>query len=181
MAKTRTAKPKADKVTNISDGPKTRRGKKFAHSLANAAEHLAQQGVETPPVDPPTTVPEADAVRLLKELGALNDRALEAKSRYEGLKEDTKSARETYDSLAAEVLRKIQAATHPPALPLFDGDQRERDLLAMETAAAAPAEAVGAPESVSEVETAPEPQESEIVAGAPASPADAPILEESIF
>lgn len=181
MAKTRTAKPKADNVTNIIDGPKTRKGKKLAHSLANAAADLAALSV----TDPPPPVPEApqaapDAVRVLKELGALNDRALEAKARYESLKEDTKQARETYDSLASEVLRKIQAATHPLALPLFDAEQRESDLLRMQ---AGPEDfgAVSAPESVSEGEPSQDTAGSEIVGGAPASEASAPILEDSIF
>ncbi len=190
--KQRTAKPKADKVTKISDGPK-RRGKKFAHSLANAVQDInppaAGKHVGDPLIPGPIVFVPDDAAKTLKELGDLNDRALAAKYRYEGLKEDTKAARETYDSLAAEVLRKIQAATHPPPLPLFDAQQREADHQAMIKAdnliftedgrTVDVNEAVDASVGLSEVEPAPDTDPEPIAS--PAVTSEAESATESIF
>lgn len=80
-------------------------------------------------------LPEPDqAVAVLRELADLNDKAIVAGKRYEDLKSLTKTAKDTYDTLAAQVLSRLQQATHKSDLPLFaDIEQRERDQRAMES------------------------------------------------
>ena len=74
-----------------------------------------------------------DAVRLLGELAAMNDRAKEAEHKFSVLRDAAKSAKETYDELAAKVLSRLQQGTHKSNLPLFvDIEQREQDQAAME-------------------------------------------------
>ena len=50
----------------------------------------------------------AAAVKVLGELGHLNDRALDAKARYDALKEATKQSREKYDELAEQVITRLR-------------------------------------------------------------------------
>jgi hypothetical protein len=68
-----------------------------------------------------------DSVKVLAELAKLNDQAQAAQAKYLDLKEKTKSAKEAYDQLAEQVLRRLHVCTHKSDLPLFS-EQQERDM-----------------------------------------------------
>lgn len=129
----------------------------------------------------PIQLPEPDdAVRVLKELAELNDRAIVAQSHYEELKEAAKSAKDKFDKLAEQVLNRLHQATHKSDLPLFSQDQREDDQRKMEQAAVSTPPV--APETSSVAEGDQTEAEPEIVAPAAAVLApQAPDGELSIF
>jgi hypothetical protein len=68
-----------------------------------------------------------DSVKVLAELAKLNDQAQAAQAKYLDLKEKTKVAKEAYDQLAEQVLRRLHVCTHKSDLPLFS-EQQERDM-----------------------------------------------------
>ncbi len=85
----------------------------------------------------PIILPDAEgALSALRGLAELNDRAIQAKQRYEDAKEKAKNLKAKWDDLAAEVQSKLRAATHGSDLPLFP-EQAEEDLAAMQAAGSA--------------------------------------------
>ncbi len=96
--------------------------------------HIAPEpaGVDLGPV----VLPEPEqAVQVLRVLAEWNDRTIQAHERYVEQQTKAKAAKGKWEELAAELQKKLRAATHGSDLPLFDVDQREQDLKAMETAA----------------------------------------------
>lgn len=80
----------------------------------------------------PIVLPDRDeAVAVIKGLAELNDRALQAKARYEAAKSKAKDLKDKWESLVEEVASKLRAATHGSDLPLFDKVEREQDVQAM--------------------------------------------------
>lgn len=74
-----------------------------------------------------------ESQKVLAELASLNDQALKAHSRYEELKDYTKTAKDKYDALMKQVADLLRQATHASDLPLFaDVEKREQDQAKME-------------------------------------------------
>jgi hypothetical protein len=138
----------------IKAGKRSKTGKKAAGSkgkkkglklsLANLSPRrpraVAEDGPDpdvTPALYKPIIMPDPEAaVEVLRGLAFLNDRATAAHERYLELKDKTKDAKEKWEGLAEEVQRKLRLATHGSDLPLFDAEERELDLKALETAKA---------------------------------------------
>lgn len=76
-----------------------------------------------------------DAVKVLGVLAELNDRTLQAHARFVDSQTKTKQLKSKWEELAAELQKKLRAATHGSDLPLFDVNEREQDTRAMEQAA----------------------------------------------
>ena len=87
----------------------------------------------------PVVLPSPDeAVRVLQVLAELNDRTLQAHARFVDSQTKTKQLKGKWEELAAELQKKLRAATHGSDLPLFDVGQWEQDTGAMEQAALTP-------------------------------------------
>lgn len=84
----------------------------------------------------PVVLPSAeDALKVLSVLAELNDRTLQAHARYLDSATKTKNLKGKWEELAADLQKKLRAATHGSDLPLFDPVEREQDTQVMEQAA----------------------------------------------
>lgn len=91
---------------------------------------------EAPASDPIVLPGAAEALTLLAQLADQNDRVTLARKRYEESAATTKVRKGTLEMESAELSRMLTEGTHQKPLPLFDTDQAERDLKALEDAVA---------------------------------------------
>jgi hypothetical protein len=119
MAKRGRPKGSKNKKAPTTDAPVKRHTRKVKASRIVEPENLGDLG--------PIVLPEADqALRVLRELGELNDDALAAHSVYLEAKQAMADAKEHWEALANEVQERLRLVTHgTPDLPLVDLAERE--------------------------------------------------------
>lgn len=86
---------------------------------------------EPPAADPVVLPAPEQAVQILADLAALNDKVLLAHERYSTAQSLAKSRKAEWERLAGELQDALKKATHPDPMPLFDAQQAETDLAAM--------------------------------------------------
>lgn len=117
---------RAPKTGNVGTPAKGDKGRVVTFKQGWGAEAKEIAPEPTPPE--PVVVPEgAEAVQALRELGELNDLAIVAKDRWADAAARAKDLKAKYDDAVEAVQKRLQKATHPPALPLFDAVQAEQD------------------------------------------------------
>lgn len=79
-----------------------------------------------------------EAVKILGELSALNDRAIAACYAYKKSRDETKDLKTKWDQLSEQVQSRLHELTHPKPMPLFHEQQAEADLARVQAQAASP-------------------------------------------
>jgi hypothetical protein len=133
VRKGKAAPPGRKRGTGKAKSRKPRRS-----SLQGAiARALGPEKTRAVPAVDPITLPSADrAVEVLRELAELNDKAVALHVDFEHRRDDAKLAKEAWELAVKAVQERLQQATHPAPMPLFDQAEREADQAHMEAAAA---------------------------------------------
>lgn len=155
--------------------PRGKRGKPPEEKLTNATTVVEfrppapKPNGSEPPIPPLKDLEPAEALRILTEVSALNDRALDAFKAYSKSREETKDLKTKWEQLSEQVQSRLKELTHPADLPLFDQRQAEADVAAATTNTITDEEAPASTltEGVTEGEQAPAPPN-------PVAPEDAP-------
>lgn len=92
---------------------------------------------ELPAVDL-TQIDPTEAVKVLVEVAALNDRAILAFKAFEKSNKETKQCKAKWEELSQQVQSRLKELTHPTELPLFDEKQAEQDLSRIQQESAPP-------------------------------------------
>lgn len=143
-------KPPEDKPNATSEVQLDREGIiwviQFRPSV-DASNGVEKESQPLPTVDVAHMDP-SEAVRVLAEVAALNDRAILAHQAFAKSQAETKQLRAKWEELAEQVQSRLKELTHPTELPLFDERKAEADLSSLQAAA----EGSAAPEPTIAVE-----------------------------
>ena len=123
--------PSSQDPAAVMDFPQGSVARQVAQDIVNVAQEVNRITLAAGSSSTDILLPSPeDSVKVLAELAKLNDQAQAAEQKYLKLKEQTKSAKEEFDSITGMVLRRLRACTHKSDLPLF-AEQQEQDLARM--------------------------------------------------
>jgi len=106
-----------------------------SESTSSDTDHTADESRPNGAALGAALVDDAKAGDQLRELAACYEVIADAQTKYTRKSEDAKTAKKELDAATNHLLEKLREFTHAPELPLFDGDERERDHQAMLAAA----------------------------------------------
>lgn len=104
----------------------------FRPPVANGSEPQPMPAVDLSHMEP------EEAKKVLTEVAALNDRAIDAFKAYEKARDEAKHRKAKWDELSEQVQSRLKELTHPSELPLFDERKAEEDLSRLQAQAADP-------------------------------------------